>query len=378
MDRGGIETWLMHLLRRFDRREVAFDFVVDARQRAAYDDEIESLGARIIRCPRTLNYASYGLRLKRAISAHGPYDVIHSHTDQISGFVLAVAARLGIPIRVAHSHIDMRVVGRRSDLLRRAYYRVLRGLLGANMTHGIGVSHGAAGDLFGTDYASDPRVKIIYCGIDYSPFRSMPPACVVRAEFGISQDAKVIGHVGRFDPQKNHSFLIDAFGARATADPRLHLLLVGSGPLKPEAEGRVRGLGLEHRVTFAGLQSDVPKMLAAMDAFALPSLYEGLPLVLMEAQAAGLPLVVSDSITTEAIIGGHWARRIPTSDAHVWAAAMAEAASQPANCRAKSVDNRFDINHCIQQLLAIYRHQDPIVATEDPYSSPNNVERYGT
>jgi glycosyltransferase involved in cell wall biosynthesis len=353
MDRGGIETWLMHLLRRINCSALTFDFLVETARPGMYDGEIRQFGARIIHCERTRHLWSYGRRLARTLKRAGPFDVVHCHSHYFSGLVLAVSAMSGVPLRIAHSHTDMR--SRSPDLARRLYYSALRASLRRHMTHGIAVSDGSARELFGANYEADTRVQVLPCGIDYSPFLAEACRSDARRELGIPEDAAVIGHVGRFDPEKNHQLLIDAFAMAAQQHARLHLLLVGGGVLKPTLERHILQLGLQTRVTFAGITSDVPSSLRAMDAFAFPSKYEGLPLALIEAQAAGLPIVISNTIPGDALIQGHWIRRLPLGDRNAWATAVLDAVALPDGKRTRSFDPRFDIDLNLAALLKVYR-----------------------
>jgi glycosyltransferase involved in cell wall biosynthesis len=243
---------------------------------------------------------------------------------------------------------------RTHGVAKRLYRSLLRLSLTHNMTHGIAVSEAAAQDLFGPNYSADARVRIVPCAIDYAAFRAKPDRLRVRAELGIAPHAKVVGHIGRFEPQKNHELLIEAFAIAATHDPHLHLLLVGDGSLRSWVEQRLTDLGLQRRATSAGLRSDVPRMLAAMDAFAFPSIHEGLGLVLIEAQASGLPMVVSATIPRDALISNHWIKLLEPSDAAPWAAAMLEATHLPSALREPSTDQKFDIESNVREWAAIY------------------------
>lgn len=356
MDRGGgIETWLMHVLRRLDPNEITFDFAVETGRPGAYDGEIRERGGRIIPCGRPGQFLRYGKRLAHVLRRSGPFDVVHSHVHVFSGVALTVAAQLGVSRRLAHGHTDRRAIDRMSGIFRSCYRSVLRAALRHHMTEGFAVSDAAALDLFGASYASDGRVRVLPCAIDYSAFRVHTKRSDIRSELAIAASAKVIGHVGRFVPSKNHQLLIDAFAVAARLDAEAHLLLVGDGDLRSSVEQRVRDMGLYPRVTFAGLRNDVPRMLTAMDVFAFPSTHEGLGLALIEAQAAGLPVVVSDSIPGDALISNHWVRRIPLFDRNEWAAAMLEAAGLPREARHHSISEKFDIDHNLRELMAVYR-----------------------
>ncbi len=183
-------------------------------------------------------------------------------------------------------------------------------------TLGLAVSQCAADSLFGADWSSDPRFRISYCGIDLAPFRAQADRQSVRGEFNIPADAFVVGHVGRFDYQKNHKFLIEIFAALAKRRPDARLLLIGEGPLRPEIEAQVAQAQLTDRVIFAGARPDVPRLMTtAMDAFVFPSHFEGLPLVLLEAQAAGLPCLLADTVAEETTVNTALVRRLSLSRA---------------------------------------------------------------
>jgi glycosyltransferase involved in cell wall biosynthesis len=307
MHRGGVETWLMHILRHIDRDRFQMDFLVHTTQPCAYDDEIRSLGSQIILClhpARPLNYTS---NFKRILAENGRYDIVHSHLHYFSGYVLRLAHQAGVTVRIAHSHTNTAASETNAGLYRYLYLAVMKSWIARYATLGLGCSRDAASDLFGPNWKADPRWQTLYCGINLSPFQNVVDTVTVRTELGIPTDAFVIGHVGRFSEQKNHQFIIDIAAEITKIYPKMRLLLVGEGrgesSLQSNIKQKVAQLGLADHVIFAGSRSDVPRlMLGAMDVFLLPSLYEGLPLVLLEAQAAGLPCIFSDVITEEADI----------------------------------------------------------------------------
>jgi glycosyltransferase involved in cell wall biosynthesis len=300
MVRGGIETWLMHILRHIDRDRFHMDFLVHRTDPCAYDDEIRSLGSRIIPCPldrwRPWVYAA---NFNRILREYGPYDLVHSHVHHFSGYVLRLAKQAGVPLCIAHSHNDTSSEAK-ARLYRHLYRRLTQWWISRYATVGLGCSCLAAADLFGCKWESDPRWQILYYGIDLTPFRDGIDRDAVRRELGIPIDAFVIGHVGRFVEQKNHEFLIEIAAEVAKREPKMHLLLLGEGVLRSQIEQKVEQMGLSDRVTFAGTRCDIPRLMrGAMDVFLLPSLFEGLPVVGIEAQAAGLPFILSDTITRE-------------------------------------------------------------------------------
>ncbi|MDJ0675320.1 MAG: glycosyltransferase family 1 protein [Calothrix sp. MO_167.B42] len=301
MVRGGIETWLMHILRHIDRDRFCMDFLVHTPEPCAYDGEIRSLGSRIIPCPlEKWRPWVYGANLKKILQEYGPYDIVHSHVHHFSGYILGLAKEAGVPLCIAHSHNDTSSQEAKAPLYRRLYCQLSESWINRHATLGLACSRQAAGDLFGSDWETDSRWQLLYYGIDLQPFQDFVDPVAVRAEFGIPADAFAIGHVGRFEPQKNHQFLIKIAAEIAKREPKMRLLLLGEGYLQPEIAQQVAHMGLGDKVIFAGSRPDVPRlMVGAMDVFFLPSLHEGLPLVLLEAQAAGLPCIFSDVITRE-------------------------------------------------------------------------------
>lgn len=353
MNRGGVETWLMHVMRNTDRSRFAFDFLVHTAESSAYDAELRSLGARIIPCLRPQSL-SYPVRLLRALRRHGPYDAIHSHVHSFSGVVLATAAAAGVPIRIAHSHNSL--PSARLSLARRSYVRISARLLKLFATRGLAVSRLAAEDLFGPLWMNDSRWSVQHLGIDLEPFQETLDPHRIRLELGIPPGAFVVGHVGRFDPQKNHCFLLSiaAEAIHHRADARL--LLVGDGPLRASLELRAKQLGIHDRVIFAGLRSDVPRMLRAMDVFVMPSLYEGLPLAAIEAQASGLPVVLSDAITPEVMVAADRCQALPLSASiQEWMSALFQRPRQePCVAVAEIKTSSFNVTCSLNDLCRQY------------------------
>jgi glycosyltransferase involved in cell wall biosynthesis len=324
MERGGAEAWLMHLLRTIDRARYRMDFVVHITEPQEYDDEVRALGSALILCPHTRHPLRYAREFTRILNTHGPYDVVHSHVHQYSGLVLRLAKRAGVPVRIAHSHLDATAFEAQASPQRRAYLKLMRHWIDATATDGLAASGQAAVDLFGPGWEADARYRTLFCGVDLSPFAH--PVCrdAVRTEFHIPQDAFVIGHVGRFTEQKNHAFLLDVAAEVVQREANARFLLVGEGELRPAMMARAAALGLGERVIFAGSRADVPRLMrGAMDAFLFPSRYEGLGLVLIEAQAAGLPCVLADVVPREADIVPPLVHRLSLHQSPgVWADAL--------------------------------------------------------
>ena len=363
MDPGGLETWLMHVLRNLDRDRFEFAFLDHSRRPRAYNEEILSLGSQVLHCPFTRSPLAYRNCFRETLAKQGPFDVVHSHVHHFSGFVLKLAHAAGVGARIAHSHNDTSSVQAQSPLPRKVYYALMKRWIANHATSGLGCTGEAATALFGRSWRSDPRWKILHYGLDLRPFASVSDGADVRRAFGWPDDAYVVGHVGRFMPQKNHAFLIKIAEAAARAEPRFRLLLIGEGELRPEIESEVRQAGLSDRVVFAGLRSDIPFLMRnVMDAFLLPSRYEGLPLVMIEAQAAGLPAVVSDAVDQEVDIVPGLIKRLSLSDSPSdWARAiLAQRESALPNrgeALTKVMNSDRNVEHCVRALESLYEEQ---------------------
>jgi glycosyltransferase involved in cell wall biosynthesis len=310
MSRAGAETWLMHVLRRIDRKQFRMDFLVHTRRETAYDAEVRALGSRIIPCLDPSRPCRYAPQFRRVLAECGPYDVVHSHLHHFNGIVLRLAAGC-VPVRIAHSHLDTSRLDCRSPWPRKAYLRLCERWIHRYATLRLACSRDAAACLYGPAWKQDPRVQILPCGLDLDPFSELPDRRTVRAGLGIPADALVLGHVGRFCEQKNHTFLLDVAAEVLCRQPKAMLLLVGEGPLQEPLREKARRLGILEKIVFAGSRGDVPSlMLGAMDVFVFPSLYEGLGLVAVEAQAAGLPCILSASVPQEADVMPRLVRRV--------------------------------------------------------------------
>jgi glycosyltransferase involved in cell wall biosynthesis len=360
LNQGGAETWLMNVLRHIDRDNFQMDFLVHTTQEGAYSDQARALGSKIIFCPHVRKPRRYAADLRKILHEYGPYNVIHTHVHHFSGYILKIAEQANVPIRIVHSHIDCSLQEAHATPLRRLYLGLMRLWISKYATLGLGCSHEAANDLFGSAWKTDPRWQIFYCGIDLTPFHSSVSRAAVRAELGIQQNAFVIGHVGRFTEQKNHRFLVEVAAEVAKRCPDMHLLLIGVGSVRPAIEQSVTQFGLDDRVTFAGARFDVPRlMLGAMDVFVMPSLHEGLPVASIEAQASGLPLVLSDVISSEADIIQSLIRRMKLSDSvGAWADAILEIHHKKREAQSTSgpglEDTPFNITNGVKQLERIY------------------------
>ncbi len=303
LDRGGVETWLVQLLAQVDRSKYAMDFMVHTEAPGAYDPEVRQLGAKIIPCLTPHQPATYALNLLRILREHGPYDVVHSHVHHFSGYVLTLAKLAGVPVRIAHSHTDKRAAERQASLPRKAYCGLMKSLLRCAATGGFAVSSQSGDSLFPDGWSGSDRWKLAYLGIDLSRFSTPVDRLALRRQLGLDQASIVVGHVGRVDDDKNQRFIVDIAAELLSVEPQAMFLLVGQGPRLPEITRIVKERNLSSHFVMTGQRSDVPLLLrGAMDVFLFPSIREGLPITLLEAQAAGLRCLVSENITCEAAV----------------------------------------------------------------------------
>jgi glycosyltransferase involved in cell wall biosynthesis len=357
---AGIATWLVNVLRHIDRRRFRMDFLVHHSPGPSLDEAIGSLGSRVIPCNRPTRPWKYARQFAALLRANGPYDVVHGHVP-FNGYVLRLARRAGVPVRIAHSHNDLPEF-RPPDLLRRLFLAWTNPWIHRDATLGLACSGRAAAALFGPAWKADPRWQIHPCGIDLAPFRAEVDRARVRAEWHIPAEALVVGHVGRFNEQKNQGFLIDVAAEIARREPAVRLLLVGDGPLRPAVVARAAWLGLGDRVMFTGVRLDVARLLrGAFDVFVFPSRYEGLGMAALEAQAAGLPCVLSDHVPEDVDVIPALVRRLSLGQGPAaWAAAVLAARDQtaavpaPAEALCTVADSMFNIQVEVKELERIY------------------------
>jgi glycosyltransferase EpsF len=304
LDPGGTQSLLLNVYRHIDRSKVQFDFLVHSSESGFYDDEIRSLGGRVFSLPkpRLDTLPAYGRRLRDLIQRKGPFVALHSHLYTFSGYILYIASRSEVPLRMAHSHTTSD--GKPGGYWRKGYRQLMRMLILRSATHLFACSEPASLSLFGNRALVDPRVTILPNAIDLAPFRDLPPTKqALREELALPVGSLLLGHIGSFRRQKNHVFLIEVMASLLASEPFAQLLLVGDGPLQGDVARLVEKKGIADHVHFLGLRSDVARYLGALDLFLFPSLYEGLGIVLIEAQAAGIPCITSDAIPTAADVG---------------------------------------------------------------------------
>lgn len=292
LDRGGAETVIVDWLRHMDRGQVILDFVVnDGQTPFDYEQEVLALGSHVVRAPalKIRSLVTYVVWWYRTLASHPEWNIVHAHHTTPAFLYLSIARLLGRST-IAHSHTggrDRSIKGRAKSLARWPLRHIPH-------VH-LACSRLAMDWMFG----SRVRGQVIHNAIDLDRF-DFDQAARARSRLELQLDGHfVIGHVGRFTAEKNHERLLQVFAEVLKRRSDARLLLVGDGPLKATIEARTAALGINDLVVFTGVRQDVPNLLSAMDFLVFPSLFEGLPVVIVEAQASGLPCVVSDSVTDE-------------------------------------------------------------------------------
>lgn len=297
MNRGGAETMVMNYYRKINREKVQFDFLVHREEEGAYEKEIRELGGRIYRMPPMYpqNFSMYKKEIRKFFEEHKEYKIIHSHMSELGYFALREAARQGIPVRICHAHNAPH--GFEWKMIVRNYFKKK---MMPYLTHMFMCGKESGDWLFGKQ--NEEKFIQLNNAIDAEKFRyDSEKEKEIRKELNL-ENKFVVGHVGRFFKQKNHTFLIDIFKEIHKNKDNAVLLLVGNGELKEEIEKQVKTQGLEDYVKFLGVRSDVDKIMECFDVFLFPSLFEGLPVTMVEAQAAGNLCIISDAIPRECCI----------------------------------------------------------------------------
>lgn len=289
MKRGGIEAFMMNYFRHIDRNKVHIDFVVHGYDKGVYDDEILAVGSKIYHVPTKSKHPIAYPKKLREIFSSGEYQIVHSHCDAMSGWILKIAKESGVPIRIAHSHNTDHLT---NNPVKRLINNQAKRRIPIYATHLFACSQEAGEWLFG----SKATFEIINNAIDVSKFSfNTELRREIRQKLDISEDF-VIGHVGRFDYQKNQEFLIPILRKICEVNKNTKLLFVGAGSTQENVRKLAEDSGVADHVLFLGSRADVSELYNAFDVFVLPSRFEGLGIVAIEAQANGLPCILSDEI----------------------------------------------------------------------------------
>jgi len=346
LDRGGAETLVMNLYRHIDRSKIQFDFLVHGDKKGAYEDEILALGGRIYRMPniRLASIWKYNKALKSFFAEHKEYKIVHAHNSELGNLALRQAKLAGIPHRICHAHSAPH--GFSVNNLLRNIFKI--------HADWYTTERFACSEMAGRWQFGNKPFTVLKNGIDTARFCfNEKQRSSIRAKLGIENDF-VFGHVGRFVQAKNHEFLLHIFQQVTRIKNNATLLLVGEGPLKPEIEQLSRTLGLHDKVQFLGARDDVPDILNACDAFVFPSLFEGLGIGLIEAQASGLPCFASQNVPSQVAITD-LCSFLPLENPEEWAEGICSTHStdRAVYCQ-KVIDAGYDISASADLLTNLY------------------------
>lgn len=331
MEAGGTQAFLMNLYRNIDRDKIQFDFLVEYEEKEFYDDEIISLGGKIYytNFRKTLNVIKFKKTLSNILKEHPEYKIVHIHATAIGKICTDVAKKCGVKTIIAHTHNNSAVKDWK-------YYPkiLLRKLYTKGPTDFFACSEDAGRYTF-----KNKKFTVVYNAIDIDKFLFKQE---IREEFRKElniEDKFVIGNIGRLHEQKNQSFLINVFYEIQKRKDNAILLIVGKGPLENELKEKVSNLGIDNKVYFLGNRKDIERIYQGMDVFVLPSLFEGLGIVAIEAQVSGLPVIASTGVAKEANITNN-IRNIDLSEPiDVWVEAI---------CKTK-VNNRKSIEDIVRK-----------------------------
>ena len=346
---SGVSEVIMNYYRRSDSACVLFDFMVNEPVDEDLHKEIEGRGSKIYLMPALTmkNTFNYKNELERFFKEHHrEYNVVHGHTPNAAAYYMPIAKKYGVPVRIIHSHNSQGA----DSTIKKIRNRMMSKVAIANITDRFACSKYAAEYLYGND-----DVFILNNAIDIDSYKlDITKRQEIRAEFEIDDDAIVVGHIGRMVEQKNHSFIVDIAEHARIMGLNVKLLLLGDGPLRTELERKIRDKSLDEQFVLTGVVSNPRDYYNAMDAFILPSIYEGLPVVGVEAQAAGLPTAVSNRVTPETLMADN-ITALPINDAAIWADWIKNNAGAREDNRDALARNGYDISIEAGKLLEKYK-----------------------
>ena len=350
---GGVEQVVYNYTSRIDKEKFQIDFIIDQDSLFIPEEKLKETGINIIIVPPYQKVFSYQKNLIK-IFKENKYDIVHSHENTLSVFPLRAAKKAGVMVRIAHSHSTTNKKEIKKNLLK----QFLRPFAKMYATHYFACTEHAGRWMFGNNEVDNGNVYIMNNAIEIDNFRYREETREkIRIDLEIKKDALVIGHCGRFVEQKNHRFLIDVFNEVHKKRNDAVLLLIGQGPLQAEMEEKVKELGIENSVEFLGQRKDINELYSAMDVFAFPSLYEGLGMVLIEAQVAGCYCIASTEVPKVAKISDNieFVELVKTSEE--WAEIMLKMYNDNLNKdRNEKIisDSRYNINSEVEKLAQKY------------------------
>lgn len=353
MNTGGTETMLMNIYRKIDRDIIQFDFLDFSQEEAYYDKEIKELGGKVIKISNSKSVRE----ISNVIKNNGPYKVVHAHTLFNCGFAMIAAKVNNIDVRISHSHTNL---DDESRLVRKIYIKLMRKVINRYSTKLLACSSVAGNYLFGNISLNSDKYSYFPNLVDYESM--MKPDRYQVEIFKKNNNLNnciVIGNIGTLKPSKNQEFLLKIVKVLKERHINVKLIIVGDGELRNRLVEITQKYNIFNDVVFTGVRKDINNMLSCMDVFVLPSIYEGLGLVLLEAQASGLPCLVSEAIQEEADLGLGLVEKLNLSDNEIlWADKIVELANKEKINKniieKKFNDKGYSTSKCISRLLEVY------------------------
>ena len=353
MNAGGAETFLMKVYRQLDKSKYQMDFAVAVDEEGFYDKEIIAMGGKIHHItPKSMGVLKNFNSIKKLVHDENYEYVLRTSQHSLSALELLAAKQGGAKVRVFRSSNSNTTSGSQKEMILHKICGFMPKYF-ANVR--IAPSTEAAEFMFGKKCIQSGKAKLIHNGVDTSVFCYNKDARErIRKEFKVEKNDFVVGHVGRFNQQKNHKYLIKVFAGVLKNNPSSKLILVGIGELESKVRKQVHELGIENNVIFTGVRKDIPEILSACDVFVFPSFYEGMPNTVIEAQAVGLPCVISDQITREADITG-LVNYLKLDDIDGWVEKILEFRNLKVDryTKDKFVIKKYDINVVVKDFEAL-------------------------
>ena len=352
MNSGGAETFLMKVYRNLDRSKYQMDFCLNVESECFYNEEIRNLGGKIFYVPpKSKNIHKFAKELKQLVRREG-YDFVLRITSNAAGFLdLKLAKQAGAKVCIARSSNS----SDGTSAVVKAIHRLSQLIFSRYVDVKLAPSMLAAEYTFGKKSVKNGEVSLLNNAVDLDIFKFYPEERDnIREELGI-HNKLVVGHVGRFSEQKNHLFLIDIFSEIKKQNENVVLLLVGgNGDQEEQVRKKISDFALDDSVIFTGIRSDIPQLMSAMDVFILPSFYEGMPNVVIEAQSTGLPCIISDTITQEAQLTELVEFLSLKDNTKVWAKNALEMANRPRMITKQIfVDKGYDIQSVVDRFVKL-------------------------
>jgi len=358
---GGIESFAINVVDNIDRERVEISFALATEGKQFYEDRVINAGCKVYKTSDLnglKNIVRHFTKLVELLKKEGPFDVVHSNIDFFNGVNLLAAFIAGVPVRISHAHSthSVNATSVHATLSTKFYRLLMKSLIRLFATHFLGCSKQANDYMHKWGRVDRRDSKVIFNGINVDKYRMEEhDKKLCRESLGLPRDKICFLTVGRMCEAKNSLFIADVVKELLEIRKDIHFIWVGTGRLEQQIKERIEKYGINEAFSFLGNRTDIPQIIAAADYFLFPSLWEGLPVALIEAQAGGLHCFISDAITEEADIGLCTAISLK-KDAKAWAEEICEHmvnkfGKRPVDCRRLK---RFDIKETVRTLENIY------------------------